>query len=91
LILPECNIVNIEVKGKVPTLKLINIPWDQAMDVILKNYGLDKQVDGNIIRIAYNSVFAKEFEEKVRAGRFTVFKFYCETMSSFFSLMNNFL
>jgi type IV pilus assembly protein PilQ len=60
-------IVHPEVKGKVPTLKLINIPWDQAMDVILKNYGLDKQVDGNIIRIAYNSVFAKEFEEKVKA------------------------
>ncbi|HLC17036.1 MAG TPA: type IV pilus secretin PilQ [Thermodesulfovibrionia bacterium] len=60
-------IVHPEVKGKVPTLKLINIPWDQAMDVILKNYGLDKQVNGNIIRIAYNSVFAKEFDEKVKA------------------------
>ena len=60
-------IVHPDVKGKIPTLKLINIPWDQALDVILKNYGLDKQVDGNIIRIAYNSVFAKEYEEKAKA------------------------
>lgn len=61
-------IVHPDVKGTIPTLKLINIPWDQAMDVILKNYGLDKQVDGNIIRIAYNSVFANEFEEKAKAA-----------------------
>lgn len=60
-------IVHPDVTGRIPTLKLINIPWDQALDVILKNYGLDKQVDGNIIRIAYNSVFAKEFEEKAKA------------------------
>jgi type IV pilus assembly protein PilQ len=59
-------IVNPEVKGKL-TMKLINVPWDQALDLILKTFSLGKAVDGNIIRIAPLSVFAKESEERTRA------------------------
>ena len=39
------------VKGQV-TMKLKDVPWDQALDVVLKNNGLDKIMDGNIIRVA---------------------------------------
>jgi len=39
------------VKGEV-TIKLNNVPWDQALDVILRNNGLDMIREGNIIRIS---------------------------------------
>jgi type IV pilus assembly protein PilQ len=39
------------VVGKV-TLRLTDVPWDQALDVILKTHGLDKVREGNVMRIA---------------------------------------
>lgn len=59
-------VVNPEVKGKI-TMKLINVPWDQALDLILKTFSLGKIVEGNIIRIAPLSVFARESEERSKA------------------------
>ncbi|MGQ0793708.1 MAG: type IV pilus secretin PilQ [Deltaproteobacteria bacterium] len=44
-------IVSGDVKGSV-TLKLTNVPWDQAMDVVLENAGLGAVVEGNVIKIA---------------------------------------
>ncbi len=58
-------VVDPGVKGKI-TMKLLNVPWDQALDLILKTFKLDKEVEGNIIRIAPVSVLAKEREEKAR-------------------------
>jgi len=55
-------VVSPDVKGKF-SMKLIDVPWDQALDVILRNYGLSKTMEGNIIRIAPTSVIAKEEEE----------------------------
>ncbi len=43
-------IIDGDVKGKV-TLRLRNVPWDQALDVILKTKKLAKEEMGNIIRI----------------------------------------
>lgn len=31
------------------TLRLINVPWDQALDIVLLSKGLDKRRDGNVI------------------------------------------
>lgn len=59
-------VVNPEVKGKL-TMKLINVPWDQALDIILKTFSLGKRVDGNIIRIAPMTTFAKEDADKAAA------------------------
>jgi len=39
------------VVGKV-TLKLADVPWDQALEVILKSHGLDKVLEGNVLRVA---------------------------------------
>jgi type IV pilus assembly protein PilQ len=39
------------VVGKV-TLKLVDVPWDQALEVILKSHGLDKVLEGNVLRVA---------------------------------------
>src|SRR4030042_5927222 len=59
-------VVSPEVKGKL-TMKLINVPWDQALDLILKTFSLGKSIEGNILRIAPHAVFAKESDEKVKA------------------------
>jgi type IV pilus assembly protein PilQ len=34
------------------TLRLINVPWDQALDIVLRAKGLDKRKDGDVIWIA---------------------------------------
>lgn len=34
------------------TLQLQNVPWDQALDIILKTKGLDKRKNGNVLLIA---------------------------------------
>ena len=39
------------VKGRI-TLRLKQVPWDQALDIILKTRGLDKRLLGNILMIA---------------------------------------
>ncbi|HXX58436.1 MAG TPA: type IV pilus secretin PilQ [Thermodesulfovibrionales bacterium] len=59
-------VVSPEVKGRL-TLKLINVPWDQALDIILRTFSLGESVEGNIIRIAPHAVFARESEERARA------------------------
>ncbi len=53
-----------DVQGKV-TVRLVDVPWDQALDVILKTRGLDKVREGNVIRIAPAERLAQE-----RARRF---------------------
>ena len=52
-----------DVKGSL-TIFLNDVPWDQALDVVLKNNGLGKQLDGNVLRIAANN--SLELEETQR-------------------------
>jgi type IV pilus assembly protein PilQ len=59
-------VVGDEVKGKT-TLKLFNVPWDQALDIILKSKGLGQVREGNIIRIDSNSNIAKQQDEAAKA------------------------
>ncbi len=59
-------IVSDGVKGNV-TLRLQNVPWDQALDIILKTKGLDKRVQGNITRIAPASEIASEETQELEA------------------------
>jgi type IV pilus assembly protein PilQ len=59
-------VVSPDVKGKF-SLRLTDIPWDQALDIILRNYGLSKTEEGSIIRIAPTSVLAREEEEIAKA------------------------
>src|SRR5207245_11404302 len=44
-------IVADDVRGTV-TIKLRNVPWDQALDIVLKSKGLGREDVGNIIRVA---------------------------------------
>ncbi|MBF0608631.1 MAG: AMIN domain-containing protein [Magnetococcales bacterium] len=43
-------VVDPAVKGKI-TLKLKDVPWDKALELILDTHRLDKEVDGNILKI----------------------------------------
>ncbi len=52
-------VVHPDVKGKI-TMKLMNVPWNQAMDILLKTFNLEKVVEGNIIRIATIKAFQDE-------------------------------
>lgn len=51
------------VQGSI-TIRLNNVPWDQALDVILRAKGLDKRRDGNVIWIAPATEIAKSEQEK---------------------------
>lgn len=52
-----------EVQGKV-TVKLLNVPWDQALDIILKTKGLGEVREGTIIRVAPIAALTKEKEDE---------------------------
>jgi type IV pilus assembly protein PilQ len=49
------------VKGTL-TIVLDEVPWDQALDIVLQNNGLDKQLNGNVLRIATRDTLKKEAE-----------------------------
>ncbi|MBI1738449.1 MAG: type IV pilus secretin PilQ [Acidobacteria bacterium] len=49
------------VRGSV-TLVLDDVPWDQALDIVLRNNQLDKQLEGNVLRIATRDTMKKEAE-----------------------------
>jgi type IV pilus assembly protein PilQ len=55
--------------GGTVTLKLLNVPWDQALDIILNTYGLAKNIEGNIMTIAPTSVFDKIAREQAQHKR----------------------
>ncbi len=44
-------VVSDTVEGDI-TLRLDDVPWDQALDLILQTKGLDKRIEGNILMIA---------------------------------------
>ena len=63
------------VKGSL-TIVLDEVPWDQALDIVLQNNSLDKQLNGNVLRIATRATLKTEAEtqrdlEKAQAGAVT--------------------
>ena len=66
-IIAEVSNLNIittdDVKGSV-SVRLINVPWDQALDIVLKSKGLGALQDGNVLRIA--PLTALRAEDKAR-------------------------
>ena len=55
-------VVDPAVKGSL-TIVLDDVPWDQALDIVLKNNDLDKQLDGNVLRIATKDTLKREAEQ----------------------------
>jgi type IV pilus assembly protein PilQ len=63
-------IIDPNVTGSV-TLVLDSTPWDQALDIVLKNNGLGKVLEGNVLRIAKVETLTAEQEAttKLAAAR----------------------
>ncbi|MEO8809254.1 MAG: type IV pilus secretin PilQ [Rhodanobacter sp.] len=53
------NLVASDSVGGSVTLRLVNVPWDQALDVILRAKSLDKRRNGNVIWVAPQAELAK--------------------------------
>ncbi len=45
------------------TLVLDEVPWDQALDIVLRNNGLTKEIDGNVLRIATQETLRREADQ----------------------------
>src|SRR5690606_18044617 len=54
------------VQGNI-TLRLKEVPWDQALDIVLKTKNLDKRRNGNVIWIAPVTELIKAEEEEAKA------------------------
>ncbi|MBI4691555.1 MAG: type IV pilus secretin PilQ [Nitrospirae bacterium] len=59
-------VIDPSVQGKI-TMKLLNVPWDQALDIILQTFTLGKSIEGNIVWIAPTTMFTKMAEDKMKA------------------------
>lgn len=57
-----------DIQGKM-TLTLKDVPWDQALALILDTYDLVKVEQGNIIRIAQREEVAKRFEKQLEEDK----------------------
>ena len=63
----EMNIVASDsVAGNI-TLRLINVPWDQALDIILKSKNLGKRENGNVILVAPATELAEQEARELAA------------------------
>jgi type IV pilus assembly protein PilQ len=58
-------ILDPNVSGSV-TMVLDNVPWDQALDIVLKNNQLGKTLEGNVLRIAKLSTLTAEQGEAAK-------------------------
>ncbi len=52
-----------EIKGYI-SIKVVKLPWDQIFDAALANHGLDKQVEGTLVRIARKSTLQEEAKQR---------------------------
>ncbi|HEY0706146.1 MAG TPA: type IV pilus secretin PilQ, partial [Polyangia bacterium] len=53
-----------DVKGEV-TIKMRDVPWDQALDVVLRQKQLGQVREGNLVRVAPLQVLEKELEQEI--------------------------
>jgi type IV pilus assembly protein PilQ len=61
-------VVSDSVQGNV-TLRLQNVPWDQALDIVLRTKGLDKRREGNVIIVAPTEELAAREKAQLAARK----------------------
>ncbi|MBT8142916.1 MAG: type IV pilus secretin PilQ [Gammaproteobacteria bacterium] len=59
-------VVSDSVTGNV-TLRLQNVPWDQALDIVLQTKGLDKRTKDNVILVAPAAELSAQEQQKLQA------------------------
>lgn len=65
----ELNLVASDTVGGRITLRLQNVPWDQALDLILKTKGLDKRRIGNVLMVAPAAEIAERERQEIETNR----------------------
>lgn len=65
----ELNIIASEAVSGNVTLRLNDVPWDQALDLILKANGLAKREAGNVILVAPTAQITKIEEEELASKK----------------------
>ena len=61
-------VISDDVQGSM-ALNLVNVPWDQALDIILKSKGLGKRQEGNVMMIAPADVIAAREQQELEANK----------------------
>ena len=62
-------VVGQDVSGRM-TLSLHNVPWDQALDIVLKELNLKKEIQqGNILRIMSYAKYNQEQEQEIKEAQ----------------------
>ncbi|MDX8384613.1 MAG: type IV pilus secretin PilQ [Ghiorsea sp.] len=51
------------------TMRLVDVPWDQALELILSARGLGKEQTGTVLRVAPVEVLRAEYESKIEARK----------------------
>ncbi len=65
----ELNLVASDtVSGRI-TLRLQNVPWDHALDLVLKTKGLDKRQVGNVLMVAPAAEIAERERQQIEANK----------------------
>ena len=65
----ELNLVASDsVTGSI-TLRLQNVPWDQALDLVLKTRGLDSRKIGNVLMVAPAQEIAERERQEIEANK----------------------
>ncbi|MEQ9022239.1 MAG: secretin N-terminal domain-containing protein, partial [Pseudomonadales bacterium] len=65
----ELNLVASDTVNGSITLRLQNVPWDQALDIVLKAKGLDQRREGNVLLVAPIAEIAERERLEIEAGR----------------------
>jgi len=63
------NIVVTDEVNKKVTVRLVEVPWDQALDLLIDTNGLGKEQSGNIVRISTAAQLKKEKDELAAAQK----------------------
>ena len=65
----ELNLVASDtVSGRI-TLRLQNVPWDQALELVLKTKGLDKRQIGNVLMVAPAAEIAERERQEIESNK----------------------
>lgn len=65
----ELNLVASDTVSGNITLRLENVPWDQALDLVLKSKGLDKRQSGNVLLVAPAAEIAERERQELESRK----------------------
>jgi|GEM_PF-58015 len=63
------TVANMEVSSSINRASLDKVPWDQALEIVLKAKGLDKRQEGNVLMVAPAAEIAEQERLQVEANK----------------------